>query len=60
MCEVCYEPLFDEEQLSPEIREKIYRPERDGKVEEFELELQEREAPLRDEGWGMVPERNGD
>ena len=50
--------MFNEAELRPEIREKIYRPGRDGMVEEFELKSDE-EPRMIDGGWGRI-EQNGD
>jgi hypothetical protein len=60
LCEVCYEPLFNVEELPPEIQEKIYRPSEDGMIEDVDLQLQDKDkSPMRDGGWGMIGE-NGD
>lgn len=45
-CEVCHEPIVDERELPPSIREKIYRPQQ-GEAYNVEVEF-----PRKDESFG--------
>lgn len=55
VCEVCYEPLVNEQNLDPEIAKKVYRPGVDGVIEDVEIE--QPVGPTYSRGnWEMIPQ----
>jgi hypothetical protein len=57
LCEVCHKPLTGDanaSDLPPELQDKVYRPGRDGVIDDVELEFDERQPSYSGGPWELV------